>query len=113
MKVSGVTFSPSNRENLFEVQNLGRAHYVPDGIGLQIIDAVINRCHIGGGVIVTAIAFANDARFICQLGNIAEENADRALAHFSQPAFEQTLNHSRQPVVIKTFAADDIIMDVE
>src|SRR5437773_2629592 len=34
MKIGGVTFSPSNRENLFEVQNLGGTHHVPNGIGL-------------------------------------------------------------------------------
>src|SRR6185312_12406567 len=113
MKIGGVIFSPSDRENLFEMQNLGRADHVPNGIGLQIVDPVINRCQIGGGVIVAAIAFANDARLIRQLGNIAEENADRTLADFSQPTFEQPINHRWQPVVIKTFAADDVVMNVE
>ena len=48
-----------------------------------------------------------------QLGNVAEENADRALADFRDAGLEQPVDHRRQPIVVETFPALNVVMDVE
>src|SRR5439155_22697534 len=100
-------------ENLFKMQNLRRADHVPNRIGLQIVDAIIKSREIYRCVIETAVAFANDARFIGQLGNITKENNHRALADFSNAGFEQALDHAGESIVVKTFTTLDVVMDIE
>ena len=73
-KIGGVTFAARDLENLFEMQSLRRADDVPNGVALQIIDAVIDRRDVGGGVIESAVALANDARLVGQLRDVAKEN---------------------------------------
>ena len=105
--------SAGDLENLFKMQNLRRTDHVPNLSGFQIVDAIINCREICRCVIEPAVALADDARFVGQLGNIAKENDDRAFADFSNAGFEQTLNHAGQAIVVKTFAALDVVMDIE
>ena len=63
MPVIGVTpFASRDLENLAEMQLLRRAGHDPDGVAVQIIEPVIHRRDIAGGVVKSAIAFAHDAR---------------------------------------------------
>ena len=79
----------------------------------KILDAVIDRRDIGGRVIEATIALANDARLVRQFGNVAEENANRAFADLGDFRFQQPLDHRGQTIVVKAFAALDVVMDVE
>jgi hypothetical protein len=80
---------------------------------LQIIDPVIDRREIRCGVVVPAVAFSNDDWPIGQFGNVAKENHDRAFADLGQAAFHEPLHHARQPIVVKAFAALDVVVDVQ
>ena len=112
-QISRVTFAPRDLENLFEMQNLRRADHVPNRIGFQIVDAIIDCGEVRRCVIKSAIPLANDERFIGQLRIIAEENDYRAFADLSYTGFEQAFDHAGQPSVVKTFAALEVVMDVE
>ena len=112
-KVGRVTFAARDRDDLFEVQDLRRADDQPDRVCFQILDSIIHRRDIGGGIIEAAIALANDGRLFRQLGNVGEENANRAFADLGDFRFEQALDHRGQPVVVETFAALDVVMNVE
>ena len=112
-KIRLVPFPTRNFENLFEMQNLRRAGHDPDRVRFQIVNPVIDRREISGGVIVAAIAFANDARLVRQLGNVAKENANGAFADFRNAGLEQPLHHTGQSFVVKTLAALDVVMNIE
>src|SRR5437660_2915005 len=112
-KIGFVTFATRDFKNLPEMQNLRCTRHNPDRVRFQIVDAIVNRRDVGGGVIETAVALANDAGLVRQLGNIAEENAHRAFAYFRETRLEQSINHFSQPIVIKTFPALDVVMNVE
>src|SRR5262249_47254649 len=112
-EIGPVSFASCNLENLFEVQRLRRADNVPKSVALQVIDPIINCRNVAGRVIESAVALANDCGLVRQFRNIPKENTDRALADLSQSFFEQAVNHARQPLVIKTFAADNVVMNVE
>src|SRR5439155_11863314 len=112
-QIRGVTFSPDDRENLFEVQCLRRANDVPDRVRFQLVDTIIDRGEIGRSVIKSAVPFANDQRLISQLGIIAEEDDYRAFADFRYPGLEQAMYHAGQPIVVKTFAALQVVIHVE
>src|SRR6266498_2054790 len=112
-KIRLITLSPGNLENLFEMQDLRGANHVPNGVGFQIVQAIIDSRDIGGGVIKSAVAFANDARLISQLWNIAKENDNRAVADLSNAGLEQTFDYVREPVIVKTFTALDVVMNIE
>ena len=74
-EIGVAAFAPRDLEDLAEVQLLRRAGYDPDGIALQIVETVVDRRDIGGGVIEAAVALADDGRLVRQLGDVAEENA--------------------------------------
>src|SRR5438552_917880 len=95
------------------MQSLRRADHIPNGICLQIVDSVINRRDIGGRVVKPTIALANDNGLVCKLRYISKENADCAFADLCNFRFEQTIDHTRQAIVVETFAALDVVMDVE
>src|SRR5207245_8507182 len=97
-KIGFVTFTARDLENLPEMQYLRRARHNPDRVRFQIVDAIVNRRDVGGGVIETAVALANDAGLVRQLGNIAEENAHRAYAYFRETRLEQSINHLIKPI---------------
>ena len=112
-QINRVTFAPGNLENLLKMQNLRRADHVPDRIGFQIVDAIIDRSEIGSGVIKSAVSLANDERFIGQLGVIAKEHDNRAFANLGDAGFEQAFHRARQAIVVKTFAALDVVVGIE
>jgi hypothetical protein len=112
-KIGLVTLSPCNLENLFEVQGLRSPDHVPNAVRFQIVEAIIDCRDIGGGVIESAVAFANDAWFVGQLRDIAKKNDNRVLADFSNPGFEQAFHNTRESIVVETFAALDVVMDIE
>ena len=86
-KIRAISLPLRDFKNLPEVQLLRRPGHDPDRVSVQILDAVINGGDVRGGVIVSAVPFANDAWFVREIGNIAEENADCALADFGQTSF--------------------------
>ena len=108
-----VTFALRDRENLFEMQNLRRTDHIPNRIGFQFVDAIIDRGDVCRCIIESAVPLANDERFIGELGIIAEENDNRALADLGDAGFKQALDHTGQPIVVKAFAALDVVVDVE
>src|SRR6266849_4742383 len=112
-QIGGVTFSPGDRENLFEMQCLRRANDVPDRVRFQLVDTIIDRGEIGRSVIESAVPFANDQRLISQLRIIVEEHDYGAFADLSYPGLEQAIHDAGQPVVVKTFAALKVVADIE
>src|SRR5438067_402901 len=82
-------------ENLFKMQGLWGADHVPDAVRFQSLEAIIDCRDVGGGIIKTAIAFANDAWLIRQLRDIAKENNNGALADLGNAGLEQTFNYIR------------------
>src|SRR5678815_3911337 len=95
------------------MQGLRGADHVPNTVRFQIVEAIIDCRDIGGGVIKSAVAFADDAWLVGQLRDIAKENDNRALAHLSNSGFEQAFDYAWEPVVIKAFAALDVVMNIE
>src|SRR5207245_952316 len=87
-KIGLITLSPDNLENLFEMQGLRGADHVPNTVRFQIVEAIIDCRDIGGGIIKSAVAFANDAWLIRQLRDIAKENDNRALADLGNSGLE-------------------------
>ena len=73
-QIGGVTFSPGDRENLFEMQRLRGADDVPDRVGFQLVETIIDRGEIGRSVIESAVPFANDQRLISQCRIVVEEH---------------------------------------
>ena len=112
-EIRPVTLAPRNLENLLKVQGLRCTDHVPNGIRFQIVDAIVNRGEICRRVIKSAIPFANDAWFIGQFGIIAEEDNHRVLADFGNARFEQAFDHAGQAIVVKTFAALEVITNAE
>ena len=95
------------------MQLLRRAGLDPDRVRAQVAHPVIDRRDVGRGVIETAVAFLNDAGPLRQLGDVAEENADRAFADFREAGLAQPLDHAGQAIVVETFPALDVVVDVE
>src|SRR4029077_18390859 len=108
-----VSFSAGDLEYLFKMQSLWRADHVPNCVALQFGDSIINRRDVTGGVIESAVALANDARPIRQLGNITKENDDRAFANLGDAGLKQSLDDAGQAIVVKAFATLDVVMNVE
>src|SRR2546423_1667392 len=95
------------------MQDLRGSHHVPDTLRFQIVEAIIDCRDIAGGVIKSAVAFANDAWFIRQLRDIAKENDNRALADLGNSGLEQAFDYAWELVVVKAFAALDVVMNIE
>src|SRR5262245_1935391 len=95
------------------MQTLRSTDHVPNAVRFQIVEAIIDRGDIGSGVIKSAIALANDAWLVRELGNIGKENDDCALADLCNPGFEQAFDYGGQSIVIKAFPALDVVMNVE
>ena len=112
-KIGLVTLSPCNLENLFEMQGLRSADHVPNAVPFQIVEAIVDCRDVGRGVIESAVAFANDAWFVGQFRDIAKKNDNRALADFGNPGFEQPFDNVRESIVVETFAALDVVMNIE
>ena len=112
-KIRGTALAPRNLENLLEMQGLRRADDIPERIPLQLVDAIVDGGDVGRRVIEAAVAFPHDAGPLGQLGNVAEKNADRAFADFRDAGLEQPVHHRRQPIVVETFPALDVVVDVE
>ena len=108
-----VSFPASDLEYLFKMQSLWRANHVPNCVALQFGDSIINRRDVAGGVIESAVALANDARLVRQLGNITKENDDRAFANLGDAGLKQPLDDAGQAIVVKAFATLDVVMNVE
>ncbi len=70
-EIGPATLAARDLEDLAEVQLLRRAGHDPDCVALQIVEAVIDGCDIGGGVIEAAIALADDGRLVRQIRNFA------------------------------------------
>ena len=51
--------------------------------------------------------------FSASSGISRKKTTHRAFADFCHAGFEQTLDHSRQAIVVKTLAALDVVMDIE
>src|SRR6266496_1934201 len=112
-QISRVTFASRDLENLFEMQDLRRANYVPNRVGFQIVHPVIDCCEIRRGIIKAAVPFPDDQRFIGQFGIFSKENNNGALADLSNARFKQAFDHAEQAIVVKTFAALDVVMDIQ
>src|SRR5205807_10194487 len=68
---------------------------------------------IAGRVIESAVTLTDDARLVCQLRNVAEEDNRRAFADLRNFRSEQAIDHASQSVIIKTFAALDVVLNIE
>ena len=81
-------------EELLEMQLLPAVGDVNDFVRLPGFEPVFQRRQIGGRVIESAVAFADERRMRLQLRNIVEENRHRAFA-FPGDAFGQQFVHQR------------------
>src|ERR1051325_8127569 len=108
-----MAFAPRDFENLFEVQGLRRADDVPKRVAFQIVDSILNRGDVACRVIESAIALSNNRRLVRQLRDVAKENDDRAFANFGDLGLQQSLDYASQLVVVKTFTALDVVVNVE
>src|SRR5260370_28223853 len=95
------------------MQSLRGADDVPNTGRFQIVEAIIDCRNIGGGVIKSAVAFADDTWLVGQLRDIAKENDNRSLADLSNAGFEQAFDYARKAVVVKAFAALDVVMNIQ
>src|SRR4029077_12436325 len=95
------------------MQRLRGADHVPNTVRFQIVEAIIDCRDIGGGVVKSAVAFPDDAWLVPQLRDIAKENDNRALADLSNSGCEQAFDYAWEPVVVKAFAALDVVMNIE
>ena len=93
-QVGGVTFASSDGENLSEMQALRRAHHVPNRIGFQFVDAIIDGGEIGRGIIEAAIPLTNDQGLIREFWIVAEENYYRSFADLGYASLEQPVYHA-------------------
>src|SRR5438309_12121624 len=92
---------------------LRRAGHDPDSVRTQVFDSVIDGRDVARGVVKAAITFPDDRRLIFKIGNFTEEDANGPLAYFGESAFEQSIDHFRQAVVIKTLAALYVVVNVQ
>src|SRR5512133_1629028 len=111
-QIGGVTFSPGDRENLLKMQCLRRANDVPDRVRFQLVDTIIDRGEIGRCVIESAVPFANDQGLVSQLQIIVEKHDYGAFADLGYSDLEQAIYHAGQPIVVKAFAALQVVADV-
>src|SRR5262245_3459161 len=95
------------------MQYLRRTNDVPDRIGFQLVNPIINRGDIGCSVIESAVPFANNQRLISQLRIIAEEHNHSAFANLRYPGLQQAVYNTGQPIVVETFAALQVVANVE
>src|SRR5207249_9753736 len=101
-QISCVTLASCDLENLLEVQRLRCTDDIPNRIGFQFLHAIIDCSEIRRCIIESAVAFANDARFIGQLGIIPEENYHRTFTDFCDSRLEQALDYTGLAIVVKT-----------
>ena len=113
VKVGCVTLAARDRDDLFEVQDLRRADDQPNRVRFQILDSIIHRREIGGRIIETPIAFANDGWPFRQLGNVGEKNANRAFADLGDFRFKQAFHHRGEAVVVEAFASLNVVMNIQ
>ena len=73
---------PGYREDHLEVQRLVRADHVDRAVAAQLVDPVPDGGQVGGGVVVAAVALADDERQRLALaaGEAGRERAQRAVA---------------------------------
>ena len=102
-----------SREDLLEVQGLGRSYDIPDGVGIPVFDAILDGREIGRGVEETSVAFADDGRFAIKCGIGWKENAECALAGGCDAAFLEFGAERGEGVVVGAFPEALIESDVE
>ena len=66
-----------------QVQALGHAHDIQDPVGVQVLDAVLDRRQVGGAVAVAAVGLADEQRdgLVLAAGEAGEEDDERAVVH--------------------------------
>src|SRR5262249_59880524 len=95
------------------MQSLRCADHVPNCVGFQIVDAIIDSRDICRRIIKSAVPFANDERLVSHFWIIPEEHDYGTFADLGYSGLEQAIYHGGQPIVIKTFAALEVVVDVE
>jgi hypothetical protein len=60
----------------------------------QTIDAEVDGGEVGGGVEEAAVGFADDAGFVCECVDVAEEDADGAVADFCDALGEEVVRRA-------------------
>ena len=95
---------------LAEVEFLGGADDVPDFIGFPDVDAVVDGGEVGGGVEEAAVGFADDAGFVGEGFEVAEEDADGAVADFGDALGEEIVDERGEFVVVGAFA--EVVVEV-
>nr|BFE84103.1 hypothetical protein GCM10020093_067040 [Planobispora longispora] len=80
---------PGGGEQHRHVQGLGGADHVDDAVGLEVLDPVADRGHVGGGVAVPAVTLTDHERerLVLPAGEAGREDAERAVADHGDAAF--------------------------
>ena len=97
-------------EELAEVELLGGTDDVPDFVGFPDVDAVVDGGEVGGGVEEAAVGFADDAGFVGEGFEVAEEDADGAVADFGDALGEEVVDERGEFVVVGAFA--EVVVEV-
>ena len=79
-------------KDLLEVQLLRCADDIPDLVGIQFANPVVDGGEITGGVVEAAVSLTDDCWLLCKGGNVSEEDAHGAITFLSE-AFLGQLVH--------------------
>ncbi len=121
-----VTPAPRRGEELLEMHLLPSVHDVNHPLRVEMFVPVADRRQVRGGIVVTAIGFANEKRIVAMAAAFrdekriilrrkiaARENTDRTFAFAGNAPLEQIGHDARKQVVIKTFAEGVIKLNAE
>ena len=100
-------------EDLLEMQRLGNANDIPDGVWIPVFDAILDGREVRCRVEKTAVAFADDGGLAIEQGSVGKENAECALAGGGYAALLEFRAEWGEGVVIGAFPQALVEVDVE
>ena len=104
---------PGHREDHLEVQGLLGPDHVYRPVRAELVHPVADRGQVGRGVVVAAVALADDERQRPALaaGEARGERAQRALAHDRDAPLLELAHGVREHVVVEALAADVLVRE--
>ena len=102
---------PGHREDHLEVQGLLGADHVHRPVAAELVHPVADRGQVGRGVVVAAVALADDERQRPALaaGETRGERAQRTLALGRDAPLLELADRVREQVVVEALAADVVV----
>ena len=100
--------APENGEALLKVQLLRRSchiyYFIRWARESAALPAEEEGRQVGGGVVVTAVAFANERRVRLEFRHLLEKDSHCAFARLGDAALGQLINHGFKLRIVKTFS---------